>query len=322
MSTNIIPIKTINMPTIAGAFGYQESDLTEGAALGFPVLTYRGKVWRVNHKGDSTALLTPDKDPIPSVRVILLRANSHLSKIFYEKSYTEGDSDAPDCFSMNGTAPDSASTKPQCKTCAACPQAAWGSKMSDDGKEMKACTDSRRLVVVPSNDIANEGLGGPMLLRVPAASLGNLVTYDNLLKKANAAYFGVATKVSFDMEAAYPKLVFEYDGPATERLNEEHAKLIIEMRESPEALRILEQQSKQENASGQDVPAPTDGPVAAPIVNAVIPVEEPPAATIAVVPDIKSVEVEVPPTQADAGVVAEAPTVLDVDALVDGLLQG
>ena len=179
---DIIPIKTINAPALANAFGYQESDLTAGAGVGFAVLTYRGKVWRVVHKGTEHTLKTKDGDPIPSVRVVILRANQNLSKIFYKKAYKEGDNEAPDCYSMDGERPDSSIKEPQSKTCAACPQAAWGSKISDDGRELKACQDSRRLAVVPCNDIANEMFGGPMLLRVPAASLANLVSYDDMLR--------------------------------------------------------------------------------------------------------------------------------------------
>ena len=316
--SNIIPIKTINSPALAGAFGYQESDLTEGASVGFPCLTYRGKVWRVVHKGNEQPLTTPDGDPIPSVRVVILKANSHLSKIYYEKSYSEGDSDSPDCFSVNGETPDPGAAHKQSEKCAACPKAAWGSRVTEDGKELKACQDSRRLVVVPANDIANEALGGPMLLRVPAASLGNLVAYDDMLKKANAAYFGVATKVSFDMDAAYPKLVFEYDGQSTEQITAEDAQLIMELRDGEAAGRILSTQSASEHGSGD---APADKPrakepvkqVAAPPV---VEVPEEPA------PESKPEAPEPSPSAAEeTGEVVQA-TDQDVDALVDGLLNG
>lgn len=309
---DIIPIKTINSPAIASAFGYQESDLTEGAGVGFPVLTYRGKVWRVVHKGTEHALTTPDGDPIPSVRVIILKANKNLSKIYYEKSYKEGDNDSPDCYSMNGESPDPSVKKPQSKKCSTCPQAAWGSRVSDEGKELKACQDSRRLVVVPSNDIANEQLGGPMLLRVPAASLGNLVSYDDMLRQANAAYFGVATKISFELDAAYPKLKFEYDRASTERLTDADGELILTLRDSEQANRILQTQSAQEHVSGAiEARAEAKKPVVKPAV-----VEVPEESVTA--PEVKEPS---PPEPSEIGEVVVA-SESDVDALVSGLLSG
>lgn len=315
---DIIPIKTINSPALASAFGYQESDLTDGASLGFPCLTYRGKVWRVVHKGNETALLTPDGDPIPSVRLVILKANKNLSKIYYSKRYSEGDNDNPDCYSLSGERPDAGASNKQSETCAACPQAAWGSRMSDDGKELKACQDSRRLVVVPSNDITNEALGGPMLLRVPAASLGNLVSYDDQLKKAGAAYFGVATKISFDMAAAYPKLVFEYDGANTANLTAEQGQQILNMRDGEAARRILSTQSAQEH-TGADAPPPV------PIPKTVVPpppVVEVAAPVVAAAPETKPAAEE--PSPSDAAETGEviAPSDMDIDSLVNGLLNG
>lgn len=328
--SNQIAIKTINSPAIASAFGYQESDLTDGASLGFPVLSYRGKVWRINSKGNETPLVTPDGDPIPSVRLILLKANPNLSKIYYAKNFSEGDSDAPDCWSLDGEKPDSQVSSPQCATCGACPKAAWGSKISDDGKELKACQDSRRLVVVPCNDVSNEALGGPMLLRVPAASLGNLVAYDDMLKKANAAYFGVATKVSFDMEVAYPKLKFEYDGASTEKMKPEDGTTILELRDGDQARRILQTQSAQEHGADAPAPVPAKQPVA-PAAVVEVPAEPAPAPVAAPEPvqaapaaaQVASPVVEgtSPPTAAPADVVEPAGD-LDVDALVGSLLNG
>lgn len=329
--SNIIPITTINSPAIAGAFGYQESDLTDGASVGFPVLSYRGKVWRVTSKGETTALTTPDGDPLPSVRVIILKANSGLSKQFYEKSYAEGDSDAPDCFSMDGERPDAGVKTPQSKTCAACPKAAWGSRISDDGKELKACQDSRRIAVVPCNDLRNEAFGGPMLLRVPAASLGNLVAYDNMLKKANAAYFGVATKISFDMEAAYPKLVFEYDPDNTAGMDASAGETIIELREGDEVARILSTQSNHEHGSeaggaGSTPPPATPAVAPPPVVEVAAPEPEP--EPVAAAPVTQPVEPETP-APVDMGETSSgatngevvSPTETDVDALVAGILN-
>lgn len=331
--SNIIPIKTINSPAMASAFGYQADDLTDGASVGFPVLSYRGKVWRVSSKGETTTLTTPDGDPLPSVRVIILKANANLSKQYYEKSYTEGDSESPDCSSNDGIRPDASVANPQSKTCAACPMAAWGSRISDDGKEMKACHDSRRIAVVPCNDLRNEAFGGPMLLRIPAASLGNLVAYDNMLKKANAAYFGVATKISFDMEAAYPKLVFEYDADNTAKLEPAAGETILELRGGEEVKRVLSVTQETGDSGGESTP-PTPSPKAPAVAPPpVVEVPEAPApapapAPEAAAPVTQPVEPETPaPTDmgdtssgATNGEVV-SPSAADVDSIVAGILN-
>jgi len=152
-----------------------------------------------------------------------------------------------------------------------------------------------------------------MLLRVPAASLGNLVTYDDRLKKAGVAYFGVATKVSFDTDAAYPKLVFDYDPDSTARLTAENGQQILDMREHESVGRTLSVMSKTEHG-GDESMTPAAAPQPAKIA-AAPPVQEveTPAPTPVAKPEI------VPPSEPVAAV-AEVATSDDVDALVSGLL--
>jgi len=341
-----IAIKTINAPALAAAFGgYEQDDLSAGVSAGFGVLSYRGKVWRIAYKGETIKLLTQEGDPVPAVRVIMLKAKPQLSKIYYAKQYEDGDDSAPDCFSMDGVTPDRSVKTPQCGTCAACPMNAWGSKITEAGKETKACSDSRRLAVVPANDIRNEALGGAMLLRVPAASLANLANYDAMLKKANAAYYGIVTRIGFDSDAAFPKLTFTYDGPATEQLNASHAEAIIEMRKSDQITRILDEQVVGEHSAvpAAAAPAPAPAPAAAAVAPIVVPEPAPaPApepAAVAPAPAPAPVEAPAPapvvespatppaeaPAEAvavDAGAAPVAPAEDDIDALVEGLLGG
>jgi hypothetical protein len=77
------------------------------------------------------------------------------------------------------------------------------------------CSDSRRLAVVPYPDLENDVYGGPMLLRVPPASFKGLVTYANYLDKVGAKFSGVVTRISFDIEAAFPKLIMKAVRPLT-----------------------------------------------------------------------------------------------------------
>lgn len=330
-----LAIKPINAPALTAAFGgYEDDDLSAGVSAGFGVLSYRGKVWRVNYKGDENKILNADGDPVASVPIIILKAKPQLSKIYYAKSYEEGDDASPDCFSMDGVTPDRSIREPQCASCAACPHNQWGSKVTDAGKETKACADSRRLAVVPAGDVANEMFGGPMLLRVPAASLANLANYDSMLKKANVAYYGVATRIGFDSDVAYPKLTFQYDGKMTEKLGPEHAQIILDHRKGDQVERILDQQVAGEHAAPAAAPTPPPAQSTAPAaVQPIVVEDEPPAPepAPAAAPEPAPVEESSapPPAEAkadaeavDAGATPVAPPEDDIDALVDGLLGG
>jgi hypothetical protein len=159
--------------------------------------------------------------------------------------------------------------------------------------------------------------GGPMLLRVPAASLAGLVSYDDMLRKANAAYFGVATKVSFDMDAAYPKLVFEYDGASTEQLTANDANKIVELRDGELVKRILQEQSAQEHHAAGEAEAPKQKAKEPVRAVAQPPVIEVPEETTTA----EAQEEPSPPAEPETGGVVEAATEEDVDALVQGLLN-
>ena len=123
---------------------------------------------------------------------MIISASPAISKIFYEAGYQEGDAEAPDCFSTNGVSPDPASPKKQAELCASCPQNRFGSRANlVTGAKGKACQDSKRLAVVPADDMHNETFGGPMLLRIPPASLQGMGTYNAHLQNAGHTFYSV-----------------------------------------------------------------------------------------------------------------------------------
>jgi len=186
--------------------GIDNSDLSAGIAASFPVLSFRGKVFRVRYQGEATPVL--DKgEPVPALLCVLVAANPQISKIYYPGNYEEGSSDAPTCFSLDGIMPDQSAEKPQATSCAGCQHSVWGSRITEQGSKAKACADSRRVAVVPYPDIQNETYGGPMLLRIPPASFKELVRYSDHLTQIGTPFSAVVTKISFDTEASYPKLV-------------------------------------------------------------------------------------------------------------------
>lgn len=214
-------------------------ELAGGIGQSFGIITYKGKVWHTKFQGVEKTLMRDDGDgPRNSIEVVIIKAAPVISKIWYETGYVEGSSAPPDCWSVNGMTPDPASPKKQSTTCAGCPKNVFGSRVSEAGKPTKECMDSKRLAVVPLEDIDNEIYNGPMMLRVPAASLKELVAYSNQLRGVNFDYYMVGTRISFDVNEAYPKFQLR----AIRALTDAEAAKVIKLREDSRVKRIIEGQ--------------------------------------------------------------------------------
>ncbi len=246
-------------------------ELGQGIASSYGIVGYRGKVWSIKFQGKETQLMRDDGDgPRGSIEVVIVKAASAISKIFYANGYQDGSNAPPDCWSTNGMTPDAAAQNKQNATCAGCPMNAWGSRVTEAGKQGKACSDSRRIAVIPVNDMANEMFGGPMLLRIPAASLKDLKAYGDLLNSYHYPYYACATRISFDPKEAYPKFVFSAIRPLTD----DEAKYVLELRDDKRVGNILNEAQelsapRQEVASipaspFEQAPAPASSAMARP----------------------------------------------------------
>lgn len=192
---------------IAAAYGDTDtnSDMSNGVmAGGYPIISYKGKVWHVVEGDTKTLVANEDGDPKASIEVVLLKSNPNLSKLYYVGGYEEGSTAKPTCFSNDGIAPDSDSATPQAKKCAICPHNAWGSRVTEQGKKGKACSDLRRVAVAPTGDLER-----PMLLRIPAGTLKDLSAYADTLNKRKAPYSAVVTRIAFDHSVAHQKFTFK-----------------------------------------------------------------------------------------------------------------
>lgn len=228
-----------------------QDELGAGIRSGFGVMGYRGKVWAIKHGGTETPLMREDGDGARgSIEVIIVKAATPIAKIFYKGGYVDGSSAAPDCWSTNGVTPDVSATNRQAPACAACPMNAWGSRITEAGKQGKACADSKRLVIVPMDDIDNELHNGPMLLRVPAASLKDIQAYGQKLGAAGYPYYAVATRISFDPKEAYPKFVFTPIRP----LSDAEAAKIVALRDDPRVGYILNESAENTAPAPAEVP--------------------------------------------------------------------
>lgn len=218
MSAELIPFDQAGVPAeLANLLGGEDAndDLSSGVSGGFSVISFRGSKWRVKHSGEETLITDAENEAVASIRVVMLKANKNISKNYYKEGFVEGSTDAPTCFSVDGEKPDASIEKPENPVCATCPHNQFGSRITDSGSKAKACSDTRRVAVIPEGDFKNERFGGPMLLRVPAASLSELAAFGKAMKAKHYPYNTIVTKVGFDPDTAYPKLKFSAYRPLT-----------------------------------------------------------------------------------------------------------
>jgi cell division septation protein DedD len=229
-----------------------ESDLVDDILGGtggiYPNLSIRGSKWRVKFEGEEEAITNAKGHAEPALEVVLVRANPKVSKRYFQGEYEDGDGDSPVCFSHDGVKPHENAQEAQSDLCAMCPHNKRGSKIAPSGAKIKACGDYRRVVVVPYPDIDNEVFGGAALLRVPAASLSSLGKYGRELKSAGWNPYQVVTELSFDTEAAYPKINFAPVKPVEDKDIDQ----IKELRDSDHVAEILFELSSSLDAGVQD----------------------------------------------------------------------
>jgi hypothetical protein len=208
---NIVPFEGKQLPAYLKNVDKAalNDDLVSGGG-GFPVISIKGKTFAIVRNGEREILPNPkDPDsPATYIDVVILKANKGLSKIYYAKKFDDDSkAEKPDCYSADGITPAADAQSPQAKKCATCKHNQWGSRISDQGSKGKACQDNKRIAVTTPDQI-NE----PYLMRVPPASLGGLTEYAGYLAKRGVKYNMVVTKISFDPEAATPKLLFKAVG--------------------------------------------------------------------------------------------------------------
>jgi hypothetical protein len=207
--SNIIPFDTAKLPAHIKAKKVFNA-FAAAVSGGFKILSIKSKVFTVVDGDTKTLIRSRDVDgnetdaPAPNLEVVIVGVNPHRSKIYYSKGYSEGDATKPDCYSNDGEAPAADAQTPQAKKCATCAMNVWGSKISENGKKVKACSDSMRIAVAPAGQ-----LNDPMLLRVPATSLAALGSFGNDLANRGVEPHDVVTKIGFDYTVSHPALTFK-----------------------------------------------------------------------------------------------------------------
>jgi hypothetical protein len=206
--SNLVPVN-VNIPAHLAARIGAPSVLAQSVMAGlgggpsFPKISIKSSRFRIKDGDTETVLNTLE------LEVVIVGANPRLSKTWYAAKWDpNAEASAPNCYSLDGVSPAADAEDPQNDLCASCPKNAWGSAVADNGQQLKACRDHKRLAVVAADDAA-----GPVyLLEVTPAALKGLNQYQRELTMRGIPAEVVKTKVSFDSDASFPKLKFGFGG--------------------------------------------------------------------------------------------------------------
>lgn len=191
-----------------------------------PSLSYEGKVWQIVNGQTRQKLQMQNTDgdviPIPVMRAVILNFNGDRGRAYYEGTYNPAAATGPKCWSADGKRPDDSVKTKMSATCEGCPMSVKGSKVQD-GREMVACSSHRMLAIAPAFDLNSE----PLRLKIAVTSDydKNIVEhgwyafrqYVDYLKSKGISHTAlVVTKIKFDNNEAYPKLLFAVDRVLTQ----------------------------------------------------------------------------------------------------------
>ncbi len=227
---DLIPLNNVQLPAYLQGFQSSLNDNLVTQRESFPRISLRGRQFRFKKDGEETSLSMG----MPLNIVILLADPAKgCGKSYYIEAYQSDSGDPPDCSAANGQIPDNWVDDPQSSSCATCPHSEWGSATDQNGTPTKgkACSDVKRLFVVPPND---PGSADIFLLQIPPASLKALSNYGRQLAKHGIPVEGVITKVQF-VDSEFPQVEFTFGGFLDEAL----AKASMERSKSDEIQSIL-----------------------------------------------------------------------------------
>lgn len=186
-----------------------------------PTLSYKGKVWQIIRGKDEQKIQSRNQEgdivPAAVMRVVILNLAARRGRACYADGYDPTKPAQPDCWSSDGEAPDEYVKLPFSPSCKTCPKAVKGSRVTD-GREMAACAQHRILCVVGGQDIGGE----PLRLKIAMTSDWDkdntehgwfaFQQYMDFLKANGIPHSAlVITKMKFDNNAEYPKVLFGID---------------------------------------------------------------------------------------------------------------
>ena len=221
----------------AAAFAGHKTDerLSDGVGGGYPMIRYGGKTWSIDYHGQNYVFTNAEGYQSPYIDVVILRQARNKSKAYFP-TYTEGSKDPPVCTSMDGIVPDQDVEDKQSDTCGSCPHNKM--KKNEKGQWFKACSDSKRLAVIPmptqTAKVIGEPIVEPTFLRIPAGSLQNLGRMGDEALQKGYEYYMFWTRIDFD-----PKENFRMRFVGHQGLKEAEAQVVLKLREDPQSYRIV-----------------------------------------------------------------------------------
>lgn len=245
-----------------------------------PSLMFDGKVWQYNVNGEKHQIQGKNAEgdvvPLQIMRVCIIGYNDHRGRTYYEGVYDPAKPGSPQCWSENGETPDAAVPSPCAVSCKACPNAVKGSKVSAQGKPVAACSQHRLMAVIP---ISKMGLG-PLRLKISGTS-----DYDKNEEMAKKEWFAfsnykdyihargvkhssaIVTKIMFDPNVPYPKLMFQ----AERFLTGAEMTEVAEYLDSDIVQTLLNNRQQDQAITSRRLPVIENKPAPAPAQRAVMP---------------------------------------------------
>lgn len=217
-----------------------DDNLSDGIGQGYPVISYKGKVWGLRYRGERHTFVRPD-DGTPSayIDVIILGQAKSRSKSFYKKyDQDTSEGDRPICASIDGVNPDPDVADKQSDACALCPRNVWKTD-PQTGRKGRECSDYKRIAVLVLPTLTKKMLGQPLMepcfLRVPPASLNSLANMGDSMAGQGFHYSSYITRITFDPNKSHPEMVFR----PQQGLTDKEAPVILKLRQDAQVDRIV-----------------------------------------------------------------------------------
>jgi hypothetical protein len=216
-------------------------DLAEelGAAAKAAAAVERPQVSKLSLKG---GMMTYMGATVPGDNMDVIVIAAAARNAYYKDPYQDNVIVNPTCFAIlpvgSDMVPHENITRPQHETCEGCPKLQWGSEEHKPGSRGKACKETRRLIIMPADAIANpEAVKKSELaiLDVPVTSVGGYSNYVNALNATvQRPSWACITNISLQRD---PKVQFRLIFTPTETIDDSDVLYAIKAR-LDDAMRI------------------------------------------------------------------------------------
>lgn len=218
-----------DMPAVpAEVAAFFDAEANVAPKMTVPSLSLTGKVWAISLDGETKKIerkaANGDIEPVSVLRVVILDYAKQRGRNLYEGAYDPDKPGMPICWSTDGVKPHASVKEPKNPTCNGCPMAAKNSKITENGKGTTACAQHRMLAVIPSTPKMDFQ---PLRLKIsitsdydgqsPDHEANGWFAFSGFLdvlraKMSDSAHTAkLITKMQFDSNVAYPKILFGFD---------------------------------------------------------------------------------------------------------------